>query len=97
MLTFDLFNNAVRPNFRSLMLVLAELCSLQSLKVKSGYIEHLRRHDLFSDRFLPQIFNILGLYGGIPKAFKLNIWSIEEFYLDCTSFFLPSSVMSLLD
>lgn len=54
-----------------------------SLKVKSGYIEHLRQLQLISDHFLPEVFSILGLYEGAAKAFKLDIWSIEEFYLDC--------------
>jgi len=53
-----------------------------SLKVKSGYIDQLRDLDLVGGHFLPNIFSILGLYAGLPKAFKLDIWAIDEYYLD---------------
>lgn len=56
---------------------------LQSLKVKAGYIDQLRDLGLVTDHLLPTIFTLLGLYGGIPKAFKLDIWAIDEFYLHC--------------
>lgn len=55
---------------------------LQSLKVKIEYINHLRKEGLIVDHFLPQIFNILGLYEGTSRAFKLDIWTIDEYYLD---------------
>lgn len=35
------------------------------------------------DYFLPLVFNMLGLYEGMVRAFKLDIWSIDEYYLDC--------------
>ncbi|CAL1708694.1 unnamed protein product [Somion occarium] len=56
-----------------------------SLKVKSGYIDHLRQLDLISGHFLPEVFSILGLYEGAAKAFKLDIWAVDEFYLDLYS------------
>ena len=51
-------------------------------------MEHLRKLDLISEHFLPEVFSILGLYEGAAKAFKLDIWSIEEYYLDRTHFTL---------
>ncbi|KAI0360435.1 hypothetical protein OH77DRAFT_1418351 [Trametes cingulata] len=53
-----------------------------SLKVKSGYIDQIRDLDLVGARLLPTIFSLLELYGGIAKAFKLDMWDIDEFYLD---------------
>lgn len=38
---------------------------------------------MISEHFLPHILGILGLYSGVTKAFKLDIWAVEEFYLDC--------------
>ena len=58
------------------------MITAQSLKVKSGYVDQLRELDLVGARLLPTIFTLLDLYGGIAKAFKLDIWSIDEYYLD---------------
>lgn len=81
MLAFDLFTNAVCswPATHHSTLITPPL---KSLKVKSGYIEHLRRLDLISNHFLPQVLGILGLYNGISKAFKLDIWAVDEYFLD---------------
>lgn len=46
----------------------------------------MRRQGLIADYFLPQIFNILGLENGLGKAFKLDMWAVDEFYLDCKAF-----------
>ena len=46
-------------------------------------MNHLRQEGLITDYFLPLIFNLLGLYEGMAHAFKLDIWSIDEYYLDC--------------
>ncbi|KAH9941137.1 uncharacterized protein BXZ73DRAFT_75106 [Epithele typhae] len=53
-----------------------------SLKVKSGYIDQLRDLDLVGARLLPTVFGILDLYGGMAKAFKVDIWDVDEYYLD---------------
>jgi hypothetical protein len=45
-------------------------------------MDHLRRENLVPERFLPQIFSILRLYGGSSKKFKLDIWEVDEFYLE---------------
>lgn len=65
---------------------------VQSLKVKSGYIDQIRDLDLVAAKLLPTLFSLLDLYGGIAKAFKLDIWDIDEFYLDCK----PSSSFACL-
>lgn len=69
-----------------------DLFANASLKVKSGYIDQLRELGLVYDNLLPSIFTILGLYDGLPKAFKLDIWAIDEYYLD---FYSPGSPLSL--
>ncbi|KAI0634826.1 hypothetical protein C8Q77DRAFT_1277694 [Trametes polyzona] len=73
-------------------MVTLDLFTDASLKVKSGYIDQLRDLDLVGARLLPTIFSLLDLYGGIAKAFKLDIWDIDEFYLD---YFTPDSPISL--
>ncbi|KAF9818038.1 hypothetical protein IEO21_02999 [Rhodonia placenta] len=77
--------------FLAWMLAL-DLFANASLKVKSGYIDQLRELGLVYDNLLPSIFTILGLYDGLPKAFKLDIWAIDEYYLD---FYSPGSPLSL--
>ncbi|EPQ53690.1 hypothetical protein GLOTRDRAFT_117039 [Gloeophyllum trabeum ATCC 11539] len=58
-----------------------DLFSNASFKVKSGYIQHLRDLDLISTRFLPYIFNALGLYGGPRSTFKLDVWAVDEYHV----------------
>ena len=60
------------------------LTLLQSLRVKSGYLDHLRQTDLITDRFIPSMFGILRLYDGLAKAVKLDIWAVDEYFLECT-------------
>ncbi|KAI0084737.1 hypothetical protein BDY19DRAFT_969852 [Irpex rosettiformis] len=62
-----------------------DLFANASLKVKSGYMDHLRRENMVAERFLPHIFTILRLYGGLSKVFKLDIWEVDEFYLEMYS------------
>ncbi|KAI0747035.1 hypothetical protein C8Q80DRAFT_1178930 [Daedaleopsis nitida] len=63
-----------------------------SLKVKSGYIDQLRDLDLVGSRLLPAIFGILDLYGGMAKAFKLEVWDVDECYLEL---YAPDTPLSL--
>lgn len=55
---------------------------IQSFKVKSGYIEQLRNLDLIAVNFIPLFLALLHLEGGLAKAFKLDIWAVNEFYVD---------------
>ena len=59
------------------------LNALQSLKVKSNYIEQLRNFNIISTHFLPNIFALLRMYEGILKTFKLDVWAVDEFYVQC--------------
>ncbi|KAF8650294.1 hypothetical protein AX16_005322 [Volvariella volvacea WC 439] len=53
-----------------------------SLKVRSGYIDQLRGLDILSQFFFPNLLAILQLDEGIAKSFKLDIWGVDEFYVD---------------
>lgn len=53
------------------------------MKVRSGYVQQLRNLDVVAARFIPNIFGLLDLYDGAKKAFKLDMWSVDEFYMDC--------------
>ena len=60
------------------------------MKVRSGYTEHLRSLELIAKHFIPLVLDALGLYGRAGQSFKLGIWAVDEFYLECRSFDLPS-------
>lgn len=79
MLVFDLFSNAVCSLLYDLDVCLT---LYQSLKVKSGYMDHLKRDNLITDYFLPLLFSILQLHGGTSRPFKLDIWEVDEYYLE---------------
>ena len=55
--------------------------STQSLRVRSNYIDQLRVLRIIETHFIPNIFSILKLYDGIIKTFKLDIWAVEEYYV----------------
>ncbi|EIN09055.1 hypothetical protein PUNSTDRAFT_102600 [Punctularia strigosozonata HHB-11173 SS5] len=63
-----------------------------SLRVKAGYIEQLRDLDIVASRLLPAIFELLQVYSGLPKAFKLGMWAVENYYVDLYD---PSTHISL--
>ncbi|KAG6844999.1 hypothetical protein H0H87_001771 [Tephrocybe sp. NHM501043] len=54
-----------------------------NLKVRSSYIEQLRNLDVVVAYFIPTILTLLHLDQGPHKAFKLDIWGVDEFYVDC--------------
>ncbi|TCD68845.1 hypothetical protein EIP91_009559 [Steccherinum ochraceum] len=90
----ELYGPSSFANLLAWMLIF-DLFTNASLKVKSSYIEHLQRLNLISDHFLPHVLGILGLYGGVTRAFKLDIWAVEEFYLDLYSSETPHSLQLL--
>ncbi|KAG6811117.1 hypothetical protein H0H92_008917 [Tricholoma furcatifolium] len=53
-----------------------------SLKVRSSYIEQLRNLDVIVAYFIPTILSILRLDQGPQKAFKLDIWAVDEFHVE---------------
>ncbi|KIK99666.1 hypothetical protein PAXRUDRAFT_822522 [Paxillus rubicundulus Ve08.2h10] len=62
-----------------------------SLKVRSGYFNHMRSLDIISQYFIPNVFDVLGLFSGGKRVFKLDVWAVDEFYLDT---FNPGSSLS---
>ncbi|KAK2461029.1 hypothetical protein APHAL10511_006970 [Amanita phalloides] len=53
-----------------------------SFKVRSSYIDQLRSLDLVSKEFMPSMLNLLQLNKGLVKAFKLDVWAVDEFYIE---------------
>ncbi|KAI3605699.1 delta 9-fatty acid desaturase [Moniliophthora roreri] len=63
-----------------------------SLKVRSAYVDQLRNLEIISTHFIPTILGLLGVDRGIPKAFKLDVWAVEEYYVP---FYEPGTSFSL--
>lgn len=53
------------------------------MKVRMKYIEQLRRSGIIEAHFIPSIFGLLSLNRGIVKAFKLDMWAVDEFFVQC--------------
>ncbi|KAF7323573.1 Delta-9 fatty acid desaturase protein [Mycena kentingensis (nom. inval.)] len=66
-----------------------------SLKVRSSYIDQLRSLDIIASVFIPNLFSLLGVDQGIPKAFKLDLWAIDEYYIDAYDLGSPWSLQVL--
>ncbi|KAF7291984.1 Delta-9 fatty acid desaturase protein [Mycena indigotica] len=76
-------------------MVLLDLFVDTSLKVRSSYIEQLRALDIIGTSFIPTLFSILGVDQGIPKAFKLDMWAVDEFYVSAYDSGSPWSLQVL--
>ncbi|KAG9311744.1 hypothetical protein JVU11DRAFT_7987 [Chiua virens] len=63
-----------------------------SMKVRSGYFNHMRSLDIISRYFISNVFEVLGLFSGGKRVVKLDAWAVDEFYLET---FEPDSVLSL--
>lgn len=62
------------------------------MKVKSGYSEHLQELGLVATHLVPLVLNLLHLYGGVGKAVKLDMWSIDQYFIERKMLYiLPSS------
>ncbi|CAK5264279.1 unnamed protein product [Mycena citricolor] len=63
-------------------MVVFDLFANASLKIRLGYIDHLRALQLVGNEFIPNILNLLEIDQGIPRAFKLDAWAVDEYYVD---------------
>ncbi|KAG1729725.1 hypothetical protein EDB19DRAFT_1641737 [Suillus lakei] len=63
-----------------------------SIKVRSKYFNQMRSLGIIGDFFIPNVFDVLGLFSGKKKAFKLDIWAVDDFFID---HFEPESVLGL--
>ncbi|KAJ6599995.1 hypothetical protein DFH09DRAFT_1355983 [Mycena vulgaris] len=52
-----------------------------SLKVRLSYIDQLRTLDIIGTSFIPNLLSLLGVDQGIPKAFKLDPWAVDEYFV----------------
>lgn len=73
-------------------MILFDLFIGSSLKVKLGYINHLRDLDIIASRFVPSILTLLDLYGGVSTAVKLEVWGVDEYFVQLYN---PENSMSL--
>ncbi|KIK58369.1 hypothetical protein GYMLUDRAFT_45278 [Collybiopsis luxurians FD-317 M1] len=62
-------------------MLLFDLFADTSMKVRMSYIEQLRSSGVIERHFIPNIFGLLGIDRGIVKAFKLDIWGVDKFYV----------------
>ncbi|KAJ3719553.1 hypothetical protein DFJ43DRAFT_1005337 [Lentinula guzmanii] len=51
-----------------------------SMKVRMRYIDQLRNSSIIEEHFIPTVFSLLRLDRGIVKAYKLDMWAVNEFY-----------------
>ncbi|KAG5352362.1 hypothetical protein C0989_002683 [Termitomyces sp. Mn162] len=63
-------------------MLLFDLFDGSSLKVRSSYIEQLRNINVVVAYFIPTILSLLRLDQGPHKAFKLDIWAVDEFRIE---------------
>ncbi|KAJ3932590.1 MAG: hypothetical protein NXY57DRAFT_1072227 [Lentinula lateritia] len=52
-----------------------------SMKVRMSYLEQLRSSSIIETHFVPSVLSLLNLGRGIVKAYKLDIWAVDEFYV----------------
>jgi hypothetical protein len=83
MIILDLYTNAVSNGVYPRRLRQPFEPPPQSMKVKSGYSEHLQELELVTTHLMPLVLNLLQLYGGTSKAVKLDVWSVDQFYVEC--------------
>ncbi|KAG1837363.1 hypothetical protein DFJ58DRAFT_863015 [Suillus subalutaceus] len=57
-----------------------------------AYFNRMRSLGIMGDFFIPNVFDVLGLFSGKRKAFKLDIWAVDDFFID---HFEPESVLSI--
>ncbi|KAJ7096074.1 hypothetical protein C8R44DRAFT_889801 [Mycena epipterygia] len=62
-------------------MVVFDLFPDASLKVRLSYIDQLRTLDIIGTSFIPNLLSLLGVDQGIPKAFKLDVWSVDEYFV----------------
>ncbi|RDB18704.1 E3 ubiquitin-protein ligase listerin [Hypsizygus marmoreus] len=63
-------------------MLLFDLFQDASLKVRTSYIEQLRNLGVVETYFLPNVISLLRLDQGPLKAYKLDIWAVDEFYVE---------------
>ncbi|KAJ6470235.1 hypothetical protein C8R47DRAFT_760272 [Mycena vitilis] len=62
-------------------MVVLDLFVDASLKIRLSYIDQLRTLDIIGTSFIPNLLSLLGVDQGIPKAFKLDVWTVDEYYV----------------
>jgi len=60
------------------------------MKVNTRYSEDLQELGFVTTLLIPLVFKLRDLIGGVGKAVKLDVWSVDEFYIECKK----SSILS---
>ncbi|VDB92351.1 unnamed protein product [Peniophora sp. CBMAI 1063] len=63
-------------------MVLFDMFTDASQKVKSGYVAHLLRHEMVRTQLIPLLYSLLSLGGSGARPFKLGLWAVEEFIVE---------------
>lgn len=80
MIVFDLFIDTVCFSLLPLGF-LSDICPVQSVKVRIGYIEQLRLLDIIPKYFMPNLLGLLGLDRGPSSSIKLDHWVVDEYHV----------------
>jgi hypothetical protein len=54
----------------------------------------MRSLGIIGDFLIPNVFGFLGLFSGKKKAFKLDIWAVDDFFID-RQWFYPVSYLQI--
>lgn len=65
---------------------------MQSLKIKSAYIDQLRNANLVSTGFIPTVLALLDVAESGTRPFDLTPWAVDQFIIERESSFLFSSL-----
>lgn len=63
-------------------MIVFDLFSGSSLKVKASYIDQLRSLDIIAGSFMPMVLSSLNLDQGAAKVYKLDLWAIDEYHVE---------------
>ncbi|KZV76793.1 hypothetical protein PENSPDRAFT_645898 [Peniophora sp. CONT] len=63
-------------------MVLFDMFTDASQKVKSGYVAHLLQRDMVREQLMPLLYSLLGLGGSGARPFKLDLWAVDQFMVE---------------
>lgn len=63
-------------------MVLFDMFTDASQKVRSGYVAHLLQREMVRKQLMPLLYSLLGLGGSSARPFKLDLWAVDEFIVE---------------
>ncbi|KAJ7584094.1 hypothetical protein C8J56DRAFT_1005201 [Mycena floridula] len=73
-------------------MLLLDLFIDSSLKVRLSYLDQLRTLEIIPTYLMPNILMLLSLDQGTAKAFKLDVWAVDEYHVQ---YYEPGNTFSL--